>query len=113
MAHEPKLLAEIRANKARVEKAEKAPAPIPPPGPLMSASVVTPAVRAKPNNYIAQALDECTTVEHCQTLLEHARAAGYADDGQTVQLIRAKIEALRGGTRPPSKAKPRKRGGRR
>lgn len=109
---EPKLFAEIRANKARIEKGAKA-APPPPPGPIMSASVVTLAVPEAPNNYIAKALGECTTVEHCQTLLEHAKTAGYADDGQVVQLIRAKIEALRSGSRPAPKAKPRKRGGRR
>lgn len=108
MAKEPKLFAEIRAAKARAEKAAKH-APPPPVGPLMTASVVTPDKPQPPNNYIAQTLDECTTVEHCQELLAHAKQHGYSEEGQTVQLIRARLNDLGWKDRKAAT----KRGGRR
>jgi hypothetical protein len=100
MAKEPALLAAIRESRARAEKGPQSPAPTPV-GPVMSATVVTPDVKQPPNNYIAQTVAECTTVAHCEDLLAHAKQHGYADDGQTVQIIRAKIEELRRGDAKP------------
>jgi hypothetical protein len=109
MAKEPKLLAEIRANKARAEKAAKHVPPVPV-GPIMSATVETLATPNAPDNYIAQTLKECATVEHCQELLDHAKQHGYADDGQTVKLIRERLSDLGWKDRKHAATK---RGGRR
>jgi hypothetical protein len=108
----PKLLAEVRKNRERVAKAAKKPprrVPAVDPGTAnITATVVTPTVAQPPNNYIAEALDECTTLEHCTELLALAKQAGYAEaeyhdngrvkSGQTIALIRAKIAGLKGGT---------------
>lgn len=105
---EPKLLAEIRASHARAEKAAKH-APPAPSGPQFVGTVETPANPNPPNNYIAQTLDECTTVEHCEALLAHAQQHRYSEDGQTVQSIRAKITELGGvSQRPPKTAAQRR-----
>lgn len=107
----PKLLAEVRKNRERIEKAAKAPprrVPAVDPGTAnITATIVTPLTPQPPNNHIAEALDECTTVEHCQELLALAKQHGYAepvrDDngrlkgGQTIALIRAKIAGLKRG----------------
>lgn len=106
---EPKLLAEIRANKARAEKAAKHAPPVPPVGPQFVGTVETPANPNPPNNYITQTLEECTTVEHCEELLAHAQQHRFSEDGQTVQLIRKRIAELQSGTEKP---KARKRGAR-
>jgi hypothetical protein len=99
MAKEPKLLAEIRANAARVGKAASRSArrggpAQEPTGPNMSATVETLATPNAPNNYIAEAFAECTTLAHCRELLAHAKQHGYSDDGQTVQLLRKRIAEL-------------------
>jgi hypothetical protein len=95
----PKLLAAIRANRARVEKEAKLPRGAEPgPGPHGVVTAVTPDIVAVPNNYVARGLDECTSVEHCNELLAHAKQHGYSEEGQTVTLIRSKLAGLKQGT---------------
>lgn len=109
---EPKLLAEIRANKARVEKGAKSPRRAPdiaPGSAMLAVEIVTPETPAPPNNYVAQTLDECTTVAHCEELLAHAKQHGFSEEGQTVKLIRARIAEFSRGATPSAK----KRGARR
>lgn len=106
---EPQLLAEIRTNKARAEKAAKAQRASEPQGPILAGTVETLAVPNPPSNYITQTLDECTTVEQCEELLAHAEQHGYDRNGQTVKLIREKINAL-GSDNAKLPAKARKRG---
>lgn len=102
MPKEPKLLAEIRANKARVEKNKNkvrgARGTEPDIAMRMTATVETPPVPVRPNNYLIDALDECSSAEHCEELLEHARAHGYDAGGQTVKLIRERLAELSGET---------------
>lgn len=95
---EPKLFAEIRKARERAETAM--PQMSPPPGlPPMTASVQDPpnGLIAVPTNYLAETLRECTTVEHCETLLAHAKQHGYDENGQVVRMIREKGRLLKDG----------------
>lgn len=98
MAKEPKLLAEIRANQSRVGKAAAKSArggdAQPTTGPQFVAAVETPDAPNPPNNYIAQAFEECTTLDQLRDLLAHAKQHRYSEDGQTVQLIQKRIAEL-------------------
>lgn len=60
----------------------------------MEGRVETPETPQAPNNYVVRALDGCDTVEKCRALLKHAAQHGYAEEGQTMTLIKRKIADL-------------------
>jgi hypothetical protein len=91
---EPKLLADIRENRARAEKAAKAEPPQPR-GPMMGAVAETLDVPNPPSNYIIAALDECETREQCVELLQHALQHGYDENGQTIKILRGRVAGFK------------------